>query len=132
VAELADPLPLGPRSSDRTAKLVGHPLLSYLGRDLRELQVTLQAQTEIAVDLHHPAPAGSPDAGPVTSSTTVLGRLQADLTANRDPEEAEDRPMLRTTDDSVAVHASYGPDRQVEVLREVLVGLLADEYLTQH
>ena len=127
VAELADPLPLGPRSSDRTAKLVGHPLLSYLGRDLRELQVTLQAQTEIAVDLHHSAPVGSPDAVPVTSSTTVLGRLQADLTANRDPEEAEDRPMLRPTDDSVAVHASYGPDRQVEVLREVLVGLLADD-----
>ncbi len=119
VKELTDPLPLGPRTSDRTANLVGHPLLSYLGRDLRELQVALHAQTEIAVDRHHPAPVGSPD--------TVLGRLQADLTANRDPEETEDRPMLDRTDDSVAVHASYGPDRQVEVLREVLVGLLADD-----
>ena len=39
----------------------------------------------------------------------------------------EERPLLAETDQSVQFHACHGPDRQVEVLREVLVGLLADD-----
>ncbi len=35
--------------------------------------------------------------------------------------------MLDPADRSVVLHAAHGPDRQVEVLREVLVGLLADD-----
>ena len=37
-----------------------------------------------------------------------------------------DRP-LDPTDTSVQVHACHGATRQVEVLREVLVGLMADD-----
>ena len=35
--------------------------------------------------------------------------------------------MLRADDRSVQVHACHGPARQVDVLREVLLGLLADD-----
>ena len=112
-------LPL--RDDDPTADLVRHPLLAYLGRDGRELQVRLHAAARAAgtalVERHHaPAPpSGEPD---------VLHQLQADLAADRRP--AGDH-VLRSDDTSVQVHACAGPHRQVEVLREVLVGLLADD-----
>ena len=55
---------------------------------------------------------------------TLLGWLQADLSAD-DP-----RPAGRTLapgDRSIQVHACHGVARQVDVLREVLLGLLADD-----
>ncbi|MGA8246732.1 MAG: exodeoxyribonuclease V subunit gamma, partial [Nocardioides sp.] len=57
-----------------------------------------------------------------------LGRLQSDLAANRlpTPDELAER-SLAAGDRSVQVHACHGPSRQVEVLREVLVGLLEDD-----
>ena len=58
---------------------------------------------------------------------TLLSWLQADIAANRAPRPPHERPVLEPTDRSVQFHACHGPDRQVEVLREVLVGLLADD-----
>ncbi len=116
-----DPLPPARlREADRSDARVEHRLLGYLGRDSRELQLTLAAATadHPPVHRHHP--------GPPTTDTSVLARLQADLADNRrlgDPE----RPVLDPDDDSITFHASHGPDRQVEVLREILVGLLADD-----
>jgi exodeoxyribonuclease V gamma subunit len=57
--------------------------------------------------------------------TTLLGWLQQDIAANTtvDPSRRE----LREDDASVQVHACHGPARQVEVLREVVLGLLADD-----
>ena len=55
---------------------------------------------------------------------TLLGRLKADLAADRVP---TDPPPLADDDRSVQVHACHGRTRQVEVLREVVVGLLADD-----
>ena len=57
---------------------------------------------------------------------TLLGWLQRDIANNSAP-QTSDPPLLRTADRSVQFHASHGPDRQVEVLRELLVGLLADD-----
>ncbi|HET9944359.1 MAG TPA: exodeoxyribonuclease V subunit gamma, partial [Actinomycetes bacterium] len=54
----------------------------------------------------------------------LLGRLKADLAADRVP---ADPPPLADGDHSVQVHACHGRTRQVEVLREVVVGLLADD-----
>ena len=66
-----------------------------------------------------------------TSSTTedrsLLARLQADVRADADGGlDAPDR-RLDPADTSVQVHACHGATRQVEVLREVLVGLMADD-----
>ena len=59
--------------------------------------------------------------------TSLLGWLQSDIAGNRAPRPEQERPLLADDDQSVQFHACHGPDRQVEVLREVLVGLLADD-----
>ena len=103
------------RSDDTTHQHVGHPLLSTLGRDVRELQRTLATVAGVS-----DRSAGEPDA-----TDSLLGWLQADLRANAVGPAAE-RP-LRASDRSVQVHACHGVARQVDVLREVLLGLLADD-----
>ncbi len=55
---------------------------------------------------------------------TLLGRLKQDLADDR---VQDSPPPLASTDRSVQVHACHGRTRQVEVLREVIVGLLADD-----
>ena len=107
------------RADDATEALVSNRLLAYLGRDVRELQLALAAISPDATDLHHQARES-------TQPTSLLGWLQSDIAGNRSP-RPEERPLLAETDQSVQFHACHGPDRQVEVLREVLVGLLADD-----
>ena len=54
--------------------------------------------------------------------STLLGRLQHDLRANRAPDATlADQPG----DDSVQFHSCFGAIRQVEVLRDALLHLLA-------
>ena len=102
------------READDSHQVVRHPLLSSLGRDTRELQRAL-AVAEPASDTEEPSPP---------TMDTLLGWLQADVAAD------EARPAGRTLDPgdrSVQVHACHGVARQVDVLREVLLGLLADD-----
>ena len=114
--ELADVAAAGPvrRRADDSVLRVRHPLLASLGRDARELQRTLAG---VGVTASSPAGVAVRDEG------TALGRLQADLRADVEPRPV--RPVAG--DDSVQVHACHGAARQVDVLREVLVGLLADD-----
>lgn len=102
-----------PRRQDISHREVGHPLLATLGRDLRELQRSLPANP--ATD----EPLGEPE-----RRDTLLGWLQADLAANA---VRPDGRMLASDDRSVQVHSCHGPARQIDVLREVLLGLLADD-----
>ena len=102
----------GARRTDPTVTEAVHPLLASLGRDARELQLTLE--TVEHEDLHHDLP-------PLPS--TLLGQLQANIRLDR----AGTRGRISTDDRSVQVHACHGAARQVDVLREVLVGLLADD-----
>ncbi|WP_338749064.1 exodeoxyribonuclease V subunit gamma [Janibacter alittae] len=107
-----------PRSQDRTSDLVHHPLLASLGRDSRELGRVLGDRAEDAT-----APATAP-----TFPQTVLGWLQSDLREDHVPDAAEQATRaVPDADRSIQVHACHGPARQVEVLREVLVGLLEDD-----
>ena len=104
-----------PRADDDSAERVGHPLLASLGRDTRELR-------RLLADVPT-GPADLPDA-----PATLLGWLQSDLRCNRAPTPAERAARrLAEGDRSLQVHACHGPARQVEVLREVLVGLLEDD-----
>jgi exodeoxyribonuclease V gamma subunit len=102
-----------PRQGDQSHREARHPLLASLGRDLRELQRSLPAHP--AADEFLPGPA-RPD--------TLLGWLQSDIAANTVAAEGR---SLRSDDRSVQVHSCHGPARQVDVLREVLLGLLADD-----
>jgi len=112
-AALADLRGVVPRRDDESHRFVHHPLLATLGRDLRELQRSLPvtaATDEFLPGRSHPA--------------TLLGWLQSDIAT--DSVRAQGR-ILREDDRSVQVHSCHGPARQVDVLREVLLGLLADD-----
>ncbi len=114
------PVATGPvsRREDPTTAMVRHPLLSSLGRDARELQRTLAV-----------ADAGpTPDPRDLATPQTLLGWLQADLRHDAPPDAATRAARLvDPADDTVQVHACHGAARQVDVLREVLVGLLEDD-----
>jgi exodeoxyribonuclease V gamma subunit len=104
------------RDEDTSAERVGHPLLASLGRDARELRRTLDGLASDLVATPGPAP------------DTLLGRLQHDLRANRAPTPAARASRRHDgADRSLQVHACHGPARQVDVLREVLVGMLQDD-----
>ncbi|MFL6024561.1 MAG: exodeoxyribonuclease V subunit gamma, partial [Marmoricola sp.] len=119
--DLAEVVAAGPvpRSADASAHQVRHPLLASLGRDARELQRSLAGVGAIAATVE-------PATG--VERNTLLGWLQHDLRANAvaGAELAATR-VQAAGDRSVQVHACHGPARQVDVLREVLVGLLADD-----
>ena len=108
LADLEGPVP---RREDVSHRRVRHPLLASLGRDQRELERSLGAAAE-----DHEVAATTPQ-------DTLLGWLQADLQAD-DPRP--DGRSLDPADRSVQVHRCHGPARQVQVLREVLLGLLED------
>ncbi|HUH68678.1 MAG TPA: exodeoxyribonuclease V subunit gamma [Mycobacterium sp.] len=100
------------RRADTSRRAARHPLLETLGRDLRELQRALPAGAATDEFLGGP-----------TKPDTLLGWLQSDIGANAV------RPQGRTLaagDRSVQVHSCHGQARQVDVLREVLLGLLED------
>jgi exodeoxyribonuclease V gamma subunit len=105
-----------PRRDDTSHRSVIHPLLATLGRDLRELQRSLP--TDVRIDEYLPGRVAQerPD--------SLLRWLQCDIAANAV------RPQGRTLavdDRSVQIHNCHGPARQVDVLREVLLGLLQDD-----
>ena len=87
-----------------------NPLLASMSRDVRELQQLLQ--TSVTADQHHPI-------GP--RPATLLGRLQEELAHDRVPTV---KLPVRPEDESLRVHAAHGPARQVEIVREAVLGLL--------
>jgi exodeoxyribonuclease V gamma subunit len=139
------------RREDPTAQVPDHPLVRSLGRDAREMQVRLRAHAGIAADDHLATPK------PATTLLGALQHdlhrdrnldLDHDRHLDQDPDHdrhldherhhdhdhvrhLDARPTrhhrLADDDTSVQVHSCHGRHRQVEVLREVLLGLLADD-----
>ncbi|MGO9185705.1 exodeoxyribonuclease V subunit gamma [Mycobacterium sp.] len=104
------------RCDDTSRCAAHHPLLQTLGRDLRELQRSLPADR--ATDEYLGFQGGR------TTSGTLLGWLQSDIAANAVRPAGRE---LADGDRSVQVHCCHGPARQIDVLREVLLGLLEDD-----
>ncbi len=102
------------RRADPSAVLPANRLLASLGRDAREMQLLLAEAGPVASDQHHRLEQ---------RRNTLLGRVQQDL---RDDVAApgRSRDVTRGDDRSLQVHACHGRARQVEVLRELLLGLL--------
>ena len=113
-----------PRSADPTAALSANSLLTSWGRDAREMQLVLTAGDDSdasPADHHHPIE---------TPETTLLQRIQADVRGDRPPPGLplagrDDRAVLDPGDTSLAVHACHGRGRQVEVVRDAILHLLA-------
>jgi exodeoxyribonuclease V gamma subunit len=108
-ATLRSAPPVTRRRDDPTAAAPANRLLASWGQDAREMQLVLAAAEH--ADRHHPV---------VHAAPTLLGQLQADVAADRDP-----APRLLDRDDrSVRVHACHGRARQVEVLHDQILHLL--------
>ena len=118
-----------PRGDDPTAGLPRHPLLASWGRDAREMQLVLaggdgtgEAPT---TDRHRPVVTGPPD--------NLLHRIQHAVRADETPPgeplpgQADQRPVLAPSDRTIQVHACHGRARQVEVLRDAILHLLAGD-----
>ena len=111
------------RSEDPTARLPANPLLRSWGRDAREMQLVLAAH----------GLAGGEHRALAEQRSTLLGLLQADIRADREPpgpprSGAPDlRPLLARGDHSLSVHACHGRARQVEVVRDAVLHLLAED-----
>jgi exodeoxyribonuclease V gamma subunit len=111
------------RARDRTAELPANRLLASWGRDAREMQLVLGAAGHER-DHHH---------GSVATVPTVLGRVQADIRADRGPPGAplpgrpDVRPILEPADSSIEVHSCHGRQRQVEIVRDAILHALADD-----
>ena len=106
-----------------------HPLLRSLGRVGRDLQIVLQSlehgyEDALFVDTEHSAVAGDPTP---LAAPRMLWQLQADLRDLVDPGSlSDDQRAARApdpADDSIALHACYGPLRQVQALRDALLHL---------
>ena len=117
----------GPRSvrraDDSTTELPSNRLLASWGRDAREMQLVLGSEAD-RVDHHHPVESGD---------GTLLQRIQADVRADREPPgpplpgAQDDRVELDPKDRSIQIHACHGRARQVEVMRDAILHLLATD-----
>ena len=107
------------RSQDTSTDAAEHPLLRSWGRPARETAVLLGERARGARPVPAPDPAG----------TTLLGHLQDALRNNRPPvsEETGTSTQQRpgAPDRSVVLHCCQGDTRQVEVLRDQILHLLA-------
>jgi exodeoxyribonuclease V gamma subunit len=108
--------PVQRRRDDTTRSRLSNPLLTSLSRDVLELQQLVAQKAPNFEDVLHQSPGPNPD--------TLLGHLKQDLADDR---VQETKPPLDDNDRTVQVHACHGKTRQVEALREVVVGLLADD-----
>ncbi len=153
--DLADHAASGPvpREEDRSNEIVRHPLLGSLGRDARELQRTLsvasmgstggagstgsagstgvRARPAKGSQRHGLSTTWSRRARPVEGSRAT-DHCSAGCSTTCGPTPNRTRPhetarAVSGDDRSVQVHACHGASRQVDVLREVLVGLLEDD-----
>ncbi len=112
---LSDQIGIVARSDDDSADRLANPLLAALGRDVRELQRSILSVAPEAT-VHPPVPVARPG--------TLLGRVQGDVAGDRPGNHG---PAPEPGDRSLQVHACHGHARQVDVLRDVIVGLLQDD-----
>jgi exodeoxyribonuclease V gamma subunit len=127
-SSVAGELPRGPaitsRRQDRTAGLPVNRLLASWGRDVRELQLVLAGAGE-SVDHHHELLT--------TEARSLLMAIQDDIRHDRQPpgpplpNDPDGRPLLDPEDRSIQIHACHGRARQVEVLRDAVLHLLAED-----
>ncbi|MEU8901694.1 exodeoxyribonuclease V subunit gamma [Nocardia sp. NPDC048505] len=128
---LAELPPASTRAADTTATALHHPLLTGLARDVRELQQRLHTVATTHLPAHSTQACGPESASAESAQRadvreqagpcTLLAAVQEGIRADRwPPVEA-----AHAADGTVQVHACHGPTRQVEVLRECLLGLFA-------
>ena len=114
------------RADDPTRSVAHNPLLRTWADDSREMQLVLSSAGDHTTT-HHPLDTG---AGPATLLELVQAGIRGDI-APPGPPSAPDAPDARAVvashDRSIQVHSCHGRFRQVEVLRDAICHLLADD-----
>jgi exodeoxyribonuclease V gamma subunit len=119
-ATLGDAVNPPRRQDDPTGAFPNNRLLASWGQDAREMQLVLASSDAPHTDQHHDSQFTEPQ--------TLLARLQADIRADATPpDDADDRAPLDPDDTSLTIHSCHGRARQVEVLRDALLHVLADD-----
>ena len=122
-ATLAGPRPPALlRADDRSDTEVRHPLLRSWGRPYRERTVLLASAESRGIPVPLVVDEGEQTVGGTPG--TLLARVQQDLRAGRAPAGDFD---LDPQDRSIQVHSCHGQARQVQVLRDEILHLLADD-----
>jgi exodeoxyribonuclease V gamma subunit len=117
--------PIVRREEDVTATLPQNPLLASWAQDAREMQLVLATRPGAAVVHEHVVVE--------EQRTTLLARIQGDIRADRTPPglpipgAADERVLLEPDDRSLQVHGCHGRARQVEVVRDAILHLLAED-----
>jgi exodeoxyribonuclease V gamma subunit len=109
-------------ASDAEMRQVRHPLLCSWGRPYRERTVLLALAEQHGFPAPQLAEVGDEEDREVPA--TLLRCLQRDLRAGCMPAGDFD---LRPGDNSIQVHSCHGQARQVQVLRDSILHLLADD-----
>ena len=109
-----------PRRTGQPRPDAHHPLLVSCGRLLDDAAELLLEHGSIAPTSTEPSP-----------SPTLLEALQAGIRGDRPTDRDEPFPLEvvsgRAVDRSVQIHACHGPAGQAEVVRDVILGELADD-----
>ncbi len=115
------------RSEAEADVLEGHPLLASFGRLGRDFQTVLESQVDydegeddLFVD---PETDPETDPDPETERSAVLGRLQAHMLRLESPHPTDVGEISAARDDSVRVHVTHSPLREIEVLNDQLLHL---------
>ena len=123
-AELELPIP---RDESSLFVLDGHPLVTDWGRSAAEAHALLYATaTGVSSTVRFDEPASPVD------TDSLLHRLQHDIVTDTAPPgpprpgAADERMVVAVDDDSVRWLQCYGAARQVEVLRDAILHLLAE------
>lgn len=126
-AELELPIP---RDDPGFPQLTGNPLVTDWGRTAAEAHGLLYA-TAVGAGASVDDRLDLPDRA-LPATATLLQRVQHDLVTDTVPVGAprhgapEERPALSDADDSIRWHRCHGASRQVEVLRDAVLHLLAE------
>lgn len=122
----SDGLPLLPPRSQLQLAPPDNRLLRSWGQDVRELQLVVAAIAgSTAANVTSSSAAANP--APNDRSRSVLSRLQRSVRTDQDLDGADWPPR----DDSVQIHSCHGRARQVQVLRDEILRLLADDVTLQ-
>ncbi|MDY0061686.1 MAG: exodeoxyribonuclease V subunit gamma [Myxococcota bacterium] len=110
------------------------PLLTTLGRVSRDMQIVLEEPERVRreQELPYQEPGASLFVDPAEVPGTLLQQLQSDLLHLRSAAEVGQRCAAGEYvpgpgDTSLLIHSCHGPLRQVEALRDTLLGLLTDD-----
>ncbi len=113
VAAATDDAPQVTRAEDPTRSAAVHPILQSWAQETRELQIVLASSGIIDPNGEE---AGRPN------PATLLAHLQHDIRTNRPAGNLGDG-----VDRSLQIHVCHGTQRQVEVMRDAILHLLADD-----